>query len=277
MAIGPFAIEQIFDKIWESWLNKDGEASARKAVTVYFKSDGSKEELIRACETYVLENIQQDPAFTYKLSNFINQDHWRDMLERTSHDRLKKKEALAYEIIDAWNRACKPHWCQIADRRARLPIAMSALNDSFFAENWKKALTKAESIFKFEHREGDSRSKIILSFSWFTNVTPNKHTVVKILEGEFGKPQADSQAPKLVKMNPDPAPQEVKDEIAEEWRKMHKEFQEKMGIVPAKKIVRKPKPNEPNKKTKAAIEKMLKSFGIPIEETDKDDDIIDII
>jgi len=275
MALGNFAIEQIFDSLWEKWPNKEGEASARKAVTVYFKSDGSKEELLRACDAYILDNIQQDPSYIYKLSNFINQDHWRDSLERGSYDRLKNKEKLAIELMEAWNSACRPHWSKITDFRARLAIAMAAINDSYFSENWKKALTKAGKVFKFEHREADPRSKIILSFSWFTNINPKKHTVLKLIENEYGQAQDDpSGTPKLVKMNPNPVSQEERDKALMEWKALIKGTE--LDVKPKTK-----RPfrsfSKPDPKVKEALEKFADALGVHIEKQDQDSDIIDIL
>jgi len=38
-------IEQVFNQIWETWLNKGGERAAEKAVSVFLDSNNKKEDL----------------------------------------------------------------------------------------------------------------------------------------------------------------------------------------------------------------------------------------
>lgn len=230
MALGSFAIEQIFDRIWETWPNKDGESSAKKAVNVYFKSGYSKDDLIKSCEAYVLENLNSDAAFTKQLSSFINQDHWRDVLENAPLDKLKRKHEEARLIIKEWNNSCRSHWCKVVDEEARVGILMSALNDKSFQSNWKEALKSASSIFRYQHRDGDIRQKIILSLSWFASTSP-KHTVLRIIEGEYGKPnEEEKEAKQTVKKNDSPLTNAERMAAANELRRLLLETDIKLTI-----------------------------------------------
>jgi len=185
----PLTINTVFETLWDTWINKEGESAALKAVTFFLK-EHTKEELIRACESYTLENAGSDPAFTYKLSNFINFDHWVDVLEANNLEKLLAKKNAAIAVINAWNSACLPHWVKVLCVDTRIPIAQRALADKFFASHWKDALEKAKKIFAFRFKEGDVREKININFKFFTNVSADKHTVLRIMEGDYGGPAA---------------------------------------------------------------------------------------
>ena len=185
----PLTINTVFETVWDTWINKDGEAAALKAVTFFLK-EHTKEDLINACEAYTLDNASADPAFTYKLSNFLNFDHWIDVLEANNLDKLRAKKNAAINVINAWNAACLPHWVKVLCVDTRIPVAQKALDNKFFASHWKDALEKAKKIFAFRFREGDVREKININFKWFTNVSPDKHTVLRIIEGDYGGPAA---------------------------------------------------------------------------------------
>lgn len=184
MAYGQLDIELIFDEIWEFWLNKEGEHAAKKAVSVFLKSGNPHKELIESCKIYTYENETSDNDFTYKLANFINGDHWKDYKDGLK--KLEEERLLAIEIINQWNSSCRSHWIQCKDVEVRIPIVKKALKDKFFKNNWKKSLDKASLIFKYPIKVGDPREKIILSLKWFTDVSNNKHTVLRIYEGELG-------------------------------------------------------------------------------------------
>jgi len=181
------AVEQIFDEIWDNWINKDGESAARKAVDVFLKSGNSKSDLLKACESYRLDVLGSDPEFTYKLSNFLNQDHWKDVLENVSLTKLQARHDEAIAVIQAWNDACLKHWCKVSDIENRVPLATKALNNKAFKDGWETALELAKNVFKYSFSDEDYRSKIILSFKWFTNVASDKHTVLRLIEGEYGE------------------------------------------------------------------------------------------
>src|SRR6478609_1016016 len=113
-----FVISQIFDEVWENWMNKEGEAAAQKAVTFFLK-ENKKEDLIKACEAYRLDNLASDPSFTYKLANFLNMDHWRDVLDANNLDNLRAKRDEAIEVINLWNSLARPHWIKVQSIETR--------------------------------------------------------------------------------------------------------------------------------------------------------------
>ena len=267
MAVNKMVIDGVFEEIWEMWPNKDGEASAKKAINVYFNSGGTKKDILDACKAYCIESLTSDAEFTYKLSNFINQDHWKDILENTNVKRLIDKQSLAKSVIEEWNNACHSHWCKVSDVDYRLAIVMRALDNKAFKENWKESLKLASGIFKHKLDDGDPRSKIILSLSWFANVSPNKHTVLKIKDGEYGKPRKDisKKISKLI----------VKSPTVEEREEVVKNFNEIFGtrIKPIQ-IERKIKPDD---STKEITRKALQSIGIKNEGDGSEDDPYELI
>lgn len=179
-------VDLVFDKIWECWNNKTKENAARKALEVTINSGENHEDIIRACKIYSLE-VEGD-ELTYQLNNFLLQDHWKDYLEVGDLAKLEKRRQEAIEVIEEWNKVCRSHWCKVEDVETRVPLATKALANESFRKNWKKSLDKASKIFQYRFREGDVREKIILSFRWFCNVSPDRHTVLRILEGEYGNP-----------------------------------------------------------------------------------------
>jgi len=179
--------DTIFDDIWESWPNKEKEHAARKAFDVFWKSGEDLDQLQKACRIYVLDSTGDE--FHYQLNNFINQDYWRDILESgTSLERLEKERKDCIDLIKAWNAACLSHWLKAEDIEDKIPSAKKALQNKYFRENWRKALDKIIKIFQYKFRDEDHRSKIILSFRWFTRCQSEKHTVLRAMEGEFGYP-----------------------------------------------------------------------------------------
>jgi hypothetical protein len=182
-----FVLETIFDEIWESWPNKEKEHAARKAYDVFCKSEGDVDQLKKACRIYVLDSTGDE--FHYQLNNFILQDHWKDIIESgTSLERLEKERQACIDLINTWNDACLSHWIKSEDIEDKIVSARRALQNQYFQKNWKKALDKAKKIFQYRFRESDPRARIILSFRWFSRCQPEKHTVLKIIEGEYGYP-----------------------------------------------------------------------------------------
>lgn len=267
-------IEQVFDEIWENWLNKDGERAAQKAVEVCLKSDHKKEDLIKACEIYRLEHINDDPSFTYKLSNFILNDHWQDTLAEGSLDTLVRQKQQAEELMERWNKACRPHWCK-CHPKARLPMALQALKNQDFRDKWKEALKKAEAIFRYVLPDSDPRRKITLSFAWFTSTKYDKHTVLRIMEGEYGKPIKEVVLPKEKPVVP--VDQEERSKLAVEVLDFAEEIfpgfkqrkQLKQRIQDGK---RKTKTPEQIKREREAAQKILKGMGVHTEDGFNDDE-----
>lgn len=260
--LGPLAIEQFFDSIWERWPNKEGEHAARKAINVYFKSGGSRDDLQKACDAYLIDNATLSAEFHYRLANFINQDHWKDLLESDSLDGLIKKKEEASELVAAWNAACKKHWNKVVDIEARMPIAINAINNSAFRKNWKKALDLACKIFNYKRRDDDPRSKIILSFSWFCNVDPTKHTVIKLLEGGFGEPQHHSAA--YIAKKKKQVDEKERLEAIEEFKKLFPNIKPK----PKEEIVKKEPTKEISEKAKEIVKQILSA---PRKDSNDDD------
>jgi len=210
-----FQITTLFDQLWERWPNKVAEASAKKAFTVALRSDIKAQDIIKAADLYLLDNIGTDPDYVYRLGNFIREDHWKDALENVSEVKLRKAKAEAEMLIQSWNESCCKHWCPIADMEARLPTAMKALNDKSFHKHWKEALKKATLIFKYEFREDNPFSKIKLSFRWFTDTHHDKHTVLRIVEGHYGEAVKEAAEKPVVFFEKDPVRMK---EAAEEIR-----------------------------------------------------------
>lgn len=211
-----FVISQIFDEVWENWLNHEGEAAAQKAVTFFLK-ENKKEDLLKACEAYRLDNLASDPSFTYKLANFLNLDHWRDVLDANNLDKLRAKRDEAIEVINLWNSLARPHWIKVQSIETRIAITQKALSNKYFKEHWKEALEKATKIFAYPFREGDPREKLKLTFKWFVNCDHDKHTVLKVIEGEYGGPHQERTI-KVIETKP--IDYEARNKLAEEFKEM---------------------------------------------------------
>jgi hypothetical protein len=213
----PIQFDFFFNKIWEKWKNQTYESSARKAVEVFIKSGYRKEDLIQACETYTLETEGEDVRFTKRLSNFINDETWKDVLENANPEKLKEERKQALHVLKEWNKMARKHWAKIREPETYVSVAGNALKDPAFAKHWQVALKRASQIFKYEMRDSDPRSKILITIRWFCTVTPVKHTVLRLVEGEFGRPVQDE-----VRVIPktDPIDYEKRQALAEELKQM---------------------------------------------------------
>lgn len=186
-------IDIAFDKIWDFWLNKEnGEHAAKKALAVLIKTGIKYDDIYKACRVYSLDHIGDE--FTFKLSNFLMRDEWKDVLEGSDLNRLEQQRLLAIEIIEQWNSLCRSHWSKVLNIEDRIPLAKKALSNKFFNDNWRTALNLCADIFRREFREIDNRSKININFKWFTTVTADKHTVLRIMEGDFGKAYTEKES-----------------------------------------------------------------------------------
>jgi hypothetical protein len=185
----PLEVDIAFDNIWSFWLNKESEHAAKKALSVSLNSGAKYQDIYKACRIYALDHAGDE--FTYKLSNFLMRDDWKDTLEGADLNKLEAQRRLAIEIIEAWNKVCKPHWSKVLDIEDRIPLAKKALTNKYFADNWRESLDLISRIFKSEFNDNDNRSKININFRWFTNTQPDKHTVLKAKEGDYGKPFRD--------------------------------------------------------------------------------------
>lgn len=261
-------IESVFDTIWETWLNRDGERAAMKAVEVCLNSDHKKEDLLKACEIYRLEHINDDPDFTYKLSNFIMQDHWLDVLQEGSLDKLIREKETAERLMHAWNKACRPHWCK-CQPKARLPLAIKALKNKDFRDKWEQALKIAAKIFRYPFRENDHRRKITLSFAWFTSTIYDKHTVLRLVEGEYGEASQEVVVPKEKPVVP------VDKTARSEASEMMKQFMEAQFPGAKQRIQHKNRPRKTLSdygNTKQDAEKIIKSMGLNLPPSKGDDE-----
>lgn len=196
MSYNSLEIELLFDKVWELYPNKAKESSARKAFKVLLKTGGAYKEFENAVKIYALESRSDE--YHYHFSNFINEDHWKDCLDAHKSPeeyiaRLERVEKLAYEVIDKWNAACKKHWCPVLSPQKKVALVLQALRDDDFKQHWEVALQKAEGVFRFKFRDGDWRQNIILSLRWFCNTHADKHTVLRLLENEFGYEQREEK------------------------------------------------------------------------------------
>ena len=182
-------IDLLFESIWSDWPNKEKENAAKKAFTVFIRSEQPYKDLVKACKTYIMSSSGEE--YHYQLNNFILQDHWKDVLESVDPFKIAEEHKSAIALCNSWNEKCRSHWCKILDINSKIPMAKTALRNKFFKDNWEKALDLAHGIFKYSFGENDPRSKIIINFKWFADVSYKRHTVSKIIEGDYGKPQRD--------------------------------------------------------------------------------------
>ncbi len=182
-----FEIDVAFDKIWDFWPNKESRHAGKKALSVLLKSgECTFDEIHLACHSYLQET--EGDEFHFQLNNFINKETWRDVLETLDIEKLEEQRISCIFLIDSWNNACHSHWCKSVEYGDKISLTKKALSDKLFNANWERALKDASGIFKYKFRDGDSRQKIILSLRWFCNVSSSQHTVMRIIEGEYGSP-----------------------------------------------------------------------------------------
>lgn len=194
MAFNDFEISIICDEICEIYPNKDKLFSGRKAIKVLLRTNPNiqQKKFLDVFKIYRMETLGEDPQYIYQLNNFINNDHWKDIYEAYEsldeyRTRLQEKEDWCRSLIGDWNEACKSHWIRVSFPEPRIPLAKKAYDDPIFKEHWEKALASAQAVFEKPFPESDSRSRILPSFRWFTTLG-DKHTVAKLIEGEYGKP-----------------------------------------------------------------------------------------
>lgn len=215
--------DMIFDRIWSYWPNKNkGEHAPRKALSVALNSGHNHKKIEEACRIYSLLSEGDDPKYIKRLNNFLNEDEWLDVLEYHSLEALEDQRKKAIEVIQYWNEKSRSHWCKILSEDEKVPLAKAALQNESFEKNWKKSLDIASEIFQHSFNESDSRSKIILSFRWFCNVSSDKHTVLKILEGEYGFPKKNIKRYKTGEWK-DQDPEEQK-EAVKNFKEIFKDF-----------------------------------------------------
>jgi len=143
---------------------------------------------------------------------------------------------------------------------------MKALDNKAFKDNWQESLRLARGIFRYKFQDGDPKQKIILSLAWFTNVSPTKHTVLKIKDGEYGKYRKE-----IIKK----AEKQVKVLTEEDRMEMVKTFNEVFGRRdPVKVITPKQKPDD---STSKIVKSIAKSIGIESNGEGAEDDGFDLV
>jgi hypothetical protein len=192
MALNDLEISVAFDRCWEIYrrVNDAKEMSARKAFCLAVRQGTDPAMIEVAVRIYALES--QGDEYCYQFGNFIRDDHWQDYIGKHTNYKsylasLEKKDKDAKALLVAWNEGIPNHWCPVIDIPAKIPLAKRALSDEAFRENWKNALELARKIFYKPLHSTDMRSKVILSFTWFTKLG-EKHTVMRIVEREYGSP-----------------------------------------------------------------------------------------
>lgn len=191
-ALNDLELSVAFDRCWEIYSQvNDSKMASAKLGFIHAYRQGEDVALIEvAIKIYVHES--KGDEYTYQLGNFIREHHWKhyagDHTDWKSYlATLEKKERAAQDLLAAWNEGIPAHWCPVLDIPSKIPLAKGALQDKAFKENWKQALDLARKIFYKPLHSTDFRSKIILSFSWFTK-RGDKHTVMRLLEREYGTP-----------------------------------------------------------------------------------------
>lgn len=186
-------VSVIFDRCWEiySTINDAKYNSAKLAFSFAHKQGHDVLMIEVAIKIYALET--KGDEYHYQLGNLIRDDHWKDYVGdhvdyKSYLATLEKKERAAQDLLAAWNQGIPSHWCPVLDLHSKIPLAKRALADKAFAENWKEALDLARKIFYKPIHSTDFRSKIILSFGWFTKLG-EKHTVMRLKEREYGTPE----------------------------------------------------------------------------------------
>jgi len=189
MAYNELEMEMLFKKAWKIYPSKEKELSALKAFKVMLRSGEDWKMFLKAVEIYALDTAGDE--YHYNFGNFIREEHWKDIIDGAKNPDeylrlLKEKEDECLEIIETWNNLRKKHWCAVLSERDKIPIVKKALANEYFRNNWKEALLRAAVIFEFRFRYDDWRCNIIISIRWFCKVEPESHTVLRIMEGEFG-------------------------------------------------------------------------------------------
>jgi hypothetical protein len=205
-----FQIFHCFEQAWEIYekINPDKKPSSQKAFEVACRSGADPNKILDAVRIYFYESIGTDPQYRYQFGNFIREKYWEDYIDKfgSSPDylaRLKEQAEAAEALLKTWNEKCRDHWCPVLDIPTKMGLAKRAMQDEAFKKFWKEALDLAREIFYKPLHSSDIRSKINISFQWFSTLG-EKHTVMRIVEGFYGKPDAG--------LDSKPRPKEISDE-----------------------------------------------------------------
>lgn len=261
--ISTLEIDAAFERVWEYWPNKDYKHASEKAFEICIKQGAELHLLELACKIYAHENIGKE--FTHQLRNFLLQNVWKDMVEgfedaESYGKTLEARRREAKEVCETWNQRRKSFWCECLDIESRIPLAYQALKNPYFKSHWKKALDKLREIFTIKPTENDKFRNITFSIQWFCDTSPNKHTVLKIMEGQFGYPSKQKKEKPI---------QELDKSTFKETRKL---FKEVFGYDP--KPLPKKKINNNSQPVKTIVEYVTRSFELP--ETNKSEEEGDV-
>lgn len=209
----------VFERIWERWPNKENPIASEKIFNVCIDQGADIKLVEKSCAIYSIENEGQE--YTYTLRNYLGQDLWKDYVEGCKdldsyRKNLEERRNEAIKIIKYWNRIRRPFWCECLDIDSRVPVVTKALKDEFFKNNWKKALDNLRELFRIKPRENDKFRNLTFSLTWFCDT--HKHTVLGIMEGQYGFPRKEHKPVKKIIIN-----SEDSKKIAEENKILFKE------------------------------------------------------
>lgn len=152
-----------------------------------------RDKILLSAKCYLAE---VDVEYCHRLGNWIRDGHYLGWYS-LSVDELGKQFARlsainlqCHDLVSKWSKcheACSKFYpCLAVTERAIL--ARKAMRSSFFTENWEEGLKKLYMLMSGDFSEDDPRSYIKCTLQWFCNISPDKYTLAKILEGEYGSP-----------------------------------------------------------------------------------------
>lgn len=212
-----------FNKIWSLWPKKDKKASALKGYELACSQRNlDPVRLMTSVEIYISE--VKESKYCHDLGNWFRDDHYKDIYDHFKdldkyQDELNAQREMAEKIVTDWNSACKPHWLKVENIEDRMILVKDAMYNTFFKENWEKALAELEKIFAERFPLGDWRRKIKPSLSWFCNTSYESHNVARIIEGELGHAEPvekERVAPEIVDPADDDEVERTFNELMEE-------------------------------------------------------------
>lgn len=257
-----FAVLKLFDKLWDIWPNKDKEHSARKALKILCKEeDIDPDRMLASARIYVLS---LNTPHCHELGNWLRNDIWKDIYVEfrdvfAYEKKLKERRAEAIEVIEHWKENRRSWWCSIASIEDHIPQVEFAMRNKTFKENWQKAFEILYSVFEKKFPEGDWRRKITPSLSWFTQIDYDKSTVLKLIEGEYGRAEKEKKKFDPASLFPDRGKTLEKEEAKE-------------GISDILSILgKKEKPSKKQNEEFAKPKKNMENFLAKVKKEEKED------
>jgi len=164
----------------------------------------NESKIILAAKAYCFE---VDVEYCHRLGNWIRDGHYLGfytMSDKDLQDHINLHEKInqdSIKVIESWNKCnqiCDKFYpCLAADDRKHL--VKKAFKNNFFKNNWHEALVKLYKLMKQDFTHDDPRSFIKATVQWFCVTSPEKFSVAKILEGEYGEPPRPKRKTKNVK------------------------------------------------------------------------------